>query len=297
MGKKQFLNYGGLYGEDRRSFSADFIHCEAIRKRSELYNFEITEHLHTDLIQLFIIYTGGGLLLSESRKIALTSPCALLIPNNVLHGFVYPSDVSGMVITLSRAFYDRCVEEGEWFFKADELQQIGLDGESDLLQSVKILIGLIEQEIAAEKARKSAVLKLLFQLLLLKILREATDYSHRIIPTDNRVLHYYDNLRRLIRKHMHESMSVQDYARLLGISSVHLNRICQSLVQKSALQVVHEQVLQEAKKYLEGTDKTIREIAYFLDFTDSSHFSKFFKRMTDMTPSAYRKSLSVNDET
>lgn len=290
MSKKQFLNFSGLYGEERKSFSDDFIHCEAIRKRSALYNFEITEHLHTDLIQLFIIYTGGGLLLSDRKKITLTSPCVLLIPNNVLHGFVFQADVSGMVVTLSRAFYDKCIKEEQRYFDAEELQQIKLSG-TNLLKQLKILIGLIEVEIASVMTRRVAALQLLVQLLFLKIIRDSTDQSSQIIPSDNRVLHYYDNLRKHIREHMHESMSVRDYAQLLGISSVHLNRICQSLVQKSALQVIHEQVLQEAKKYLNGTDKTIREIAYFLDFTDGSHFSKFFKKMTHMTPSAYRKSV------
>lgn len=291
MAKRQFLNYSGLYGEERQGFSEDFIHCEAIRKRSALYNFEITEHLHTDLVQLFVIYSGGGLLLSDHRKIALTPPCVLLIPNTVLHGFVYPSDVCGMVITLSSTFYDKCIDDGQWFCNGDELQQICLAEESVQLKGMQTLIDLLAEEIEVDRAHKSTAVKLLFQLLLLKIFGRSSDHSSQIITTDNKVLHYYDNFCRLVQEHLHESKTVQDYAGLLGISPVHLNRICQSLVQKSALKVVHEKVLQEAKKYLKGTNKSIKEIAYFLDFTDSSHFSKFFKRATGMTPRTYRKSL------
>lgn len=44
----------------------------------------------------------------------------------------------------------------------------------------------------------------------------------------------------------------------------------------------------EAKKLLTGTALPIGAIAHKLDY-DVSNFTKFFKRFTGLTPSAYRK--------
>jgi len=46
--------------------------------------------------------------------------------------------------------------------------------------------------------------------------------------------------------------------------------------------------VQEAKKLLTNTALPIGEIARQLDY-DVSNFTKFFKRFTGLTPSAYRK--------
>ena len=69
--------------------------------------------------------------------------------------------------------------------------------------------------------------------------------------------------------------------------------ICQTLVQKSALQLVHEYLLIEAKKYLLGTSNSIAEISYFLDFKDPSHFSKFFRKMSGASPREFRRQSST----
>jgi AraC-like DNA-binding protein len=47
----------------------------------------------------------------------------------------------------------------------------------------------------------------------------------------------------------------------------------------------------EAKRLMHFTDKQNQEIAFDLGFNDPAHFSRFFKKMTQMTPSEYRENL------
>lgn len=61
---------------------------------------------------------------------------------------------------------------------------------------------------------------------------------------------------------------------------MHLNRICQAVVGKPALQLVQEQQVQEAQKYLRYTSYSVSEIAYLLKFEYPNYFARLFKKHT-----------------
>jgi AraC family transcriptional regulator, transcriptional activator of pobA len=88
---------------------------------------------------------------------------------------------------------------------------------------------------------------------------------------------------------LHESKSIEEYAKELNITAVHLNRICQSIVQKSALQIVQDYLINEAKKYLLNTSYSVSEVSYFLNFKDPAYFTRLFKKQTGVSPSDFRK--------
>jgi AraC family transcriptional activator of pobA len=70
---------------------------------------------------------------------------------------------------------------------------------------------------------------------------------------------------------------------------MHLNRVCKIVVDKSPLQILHELVVAEAKKYLLNTSYSISEISYFLNFNDPAYFTRLFKKNVGVSPSDFRK--------
>ena len=79
-----------------------------------------------------------------------------------------------------------------------------------------------------------------------------------------------------------------DYAKMLLVSADHLNRIIKSNSDNTAHGLIDEMLLRETKAYLLHTELSIAEIAYKLEFSDPSHFNKFFKKLTDLTPLQFR---------
>ena len=71
---KALVNYKGLYGDHQHPLLPNFIHYEALETRSKMYDWEINQHLHTDLYQIFIIESGEGVLISEQNEIQLNAP-------------------------------------------------------------------------------------------------------------------------------------------------------------------------------------------------------------------------------
>jgi AraC-like DNA-binding protein len=51
-------------------------------------------------------------------------------------------------------------------------------------------------------------------------------------------------------------------------------------------------MLYQARKELTLTQKSVKEIAFELGYKDQFYFSRFFKRLTGVSPEAYRHSIS-----
>ncbi len=93
--------------------------------------------------------------------------------------------------------------------------------------------------------------------------------------------------------HYKTKRKVSDYAEMLFKSPKTLSNLFSIYKQKSPQQIILERLTLEAKRFIHFTDKQNQEIAFDLGFNDPAHFSRFFKKMTQMTPSEYRENLSI----
>jgi len=95
----------------------------------------------------------------------------------------------------------------------------------------------------------------------------------------------------LVDLHYKTKRKVSDYAAMLFKSPKTLSNLFSIYNQKSPQQVILERLVLEAKRLMQFTDMQNQEIAFELGFNDPAHFSRFFKKMTDNTPSEYRENL------
>ncbi|AGA79162.1 AraC family transcriptional regulator [Echinicola vietnamensis] len=98
----------------------------------------------------------------------------------------------------------------------------------------------------------------------------------------------FTNFKQVLNEHFREVKHVERYAEMMNLSVKKLNKICKTSVNATAREVIRERMLIEAKNLLTHTDSTVSEIAFELNFTDSSNFVKFFKAQTTLTPLEYR---------
>ena len=87
---------------------------------------------------------------------------------------------------------------------------------------------------------------------------------------------------------------VTHYARKLGVSSRSLSEINKNILGKTAKEVILERLMLEAKRYLNYSALSVKEIAYTLGYEDPSYFSKLFKQNTSQSPQDYRKNVQQN---
>lgn len=287
---KNIVRYQGLYGEQQLPMVNDFIHIEPLEDRSKIYSWEIEEHIHTNLVQLFFIEAGCGKLLSEGAFFELTAPCIVTVPANALHGFQFEHQVKGEVITISLSFFDSLLKERPSLKKqSNHLYPFNFGENTAVFQALTQLKEKIQTEIYTEAPEKLFALKIYFELLYLELYREQVKSTSEAFRSNNRNLVYFQQFQESIRQHAQHLLSIKDFASALGITHTHLNRVCHHVAGKPALQVVQDFTLNEAKKYLLNTSYSISEVAYFLNFNDPAYFSRLFKKQVGVCPGEFRK--------
>jgi AraC family transcriptional activator of pobA len=94
-----------------------------------------------------------------------------------------------------------------------------------------------------------------------------------------------------VNEFFRELREVGDYAALLYISAGHLSEVVKMQSGKPAIKHIHERLILEARRQLFHTDRSLKEIAFDLGFTEASYFNRFFKRETGVTPATYRTNI------
>ena len=93
----------------------------------------------------------------------------------------------------------------------------------------------------------------------------------------------------LVNEHSKQERSVNFYADKLCLTPHYLSTIIREASGQTVMQWINQSVVLEAKVLLKHSDLLIFQISDELNFPNPSFFSKFFKRMTGMTPAEYQK--------
>ena len=94
----------------------------------------------------------------------------------------------------------------------------------------------------------------------------------------------------LVREHCHSQRSVAFYADKLCISTRYLSAIVRNTVHEPVKAIIDRAVLLEIKDLLQSTKLSVQEIAFQLHFPDQSYLGRYFKKLTGLSPSAFRNS-------
>ncbi|WP_269236094.1 helix-turn-helix domain-containing protein [Flavobacterium flavigenum] len=87
---------------------------------------------------------------------------------------------------------------------------------------------------------------------------------------------------------------INEIAKLLNIHPTHLSDTIKNFTGKPACYFYENKIIDIAKKMLEETPKSIKEIAENLTY-DPSNFTKFFKAYANKTPKQYRLDFLKNN--
>ena len=115
--------------------------------------------------------------------------------------------------------------------------------------------------------------------------------NHQILERMEVVLTDYFNADNLIGKGL---PTVGYLGEILCVSPKYLSSLVSSLTGRSALQHIHEKLVEKAKEKLSVTQLSVGEIAYALGFEHPQSFSKFFKSKTNSSPLEFRRSFNNN---
>jgi AraC family transcriptional activator of pobA len=282
-----------LYGEKGQLPVPDRIHCESIASRSRLHNWEINPHRHHGLFQVLWLEQGEANFQLDGRRGVLAEGAVLLVPQHCVHGFKFSKDAQGMVATLAYSLIDSL--DSDLAHELTTLAEPVHCDLNDLVSAAAIEAGLraLYFEYQQRDRYHQALIESLVSTTLAWLMREnLAQARHRVGVTVVRAREHLAGFVALVDKSFAKHTTLDHYAVQLGISVAHLNAICREVSGRSALQLIHERLMVEARRELIYTSMTIKEIAELLGFSDPAYFTRFFKRQMGMSPKDFRSQSS-----
>lgn len=107
---------------------------------------------------------------------------------------------------------------------------------------------------------------------------------------DNHNIYVLNQFLDLVNKNCHEHRDLDFYADKICLSKQYLSSIISDVSRQTAKEWIEEATITRIKVLLRHSDMSLNEISSKMSFPEPSHFSRYFKRLTCMTPAEYRKS-------
>ena len=104
-------------------------------------------------------------------------------------------------------------------------------------------------------------------------------------------IHLLSQFKTLLAKHFIQERKVSFYAEKMHLTPKYFSTVIREASGKTAGTWINEMLLLEAKVRLQNQQLNVAQIAYDLDFSDPSHFGKFFKKHAGLSPLEYRNLL------
>ncbi|MBN9029898.1 MAG: AraC family transcriptional regulator [Rhizobiales bacterium 63-7] len=272
-----------LYGEDNGTTIDFWLHCETLYSRSSLHHFDIGRHRHESFLQILYIRDGFGDATFEAGPEPITTPAVILVPPGFAHGFRFSRDVTGTVITVLPAALSGSVQALiRQSFGHAMLLPLADCADLDTIDAAMTRIG--DEQAVSDSCRTVLLEGQIATViaLLARVARPTSPVAHDISALR------LEKLMALISAHIREQPQADFYARQIGLSPTHLNRIVKAGTGLTLQGLIAARQIDIAKQELIFTASSVQFIASSLGFADPAYFNRFFRRATGMTPRAWR---------
>lgn len=277
-----------LYGEHEQWLTPDLVHCESIADRSKLHNWRIRPHRHHGLIQWLYLRRGRARVLLDDEHVGISGGRIVVVPQLCVHGFEFSPNAEGFVVTMAYPLIDRLGRDREatWpALAAAGIYRLRRDAHGAYVDMAFAVLG---REYRGHAPHRSLLMESSLSTILVWLNRQAGDTVAEPHSGAGGQRHFR-RFCQLIEEHYASQCSIERYAGRLGITAAHLNALCRQLAGRSALDLVHERIVLEAKRSLVYTSMTVSVVSYTLGFSDPAYFTRFFKRRVGLAPREFRQ--------
>lgn len=258
-------------------------------------HFNVTyPHRHT-FYEILFLSKGAGKHTIDDIVYEVVPPCIFFLSPGQAHSLKLSHDIEGFIFLFNSEFYSSSetnrfsLLEFPFFFS---LPHKNTPISSIQQHDAEFLHVLFAKASAVFKnsAESSA---LLLKSILQSILFTCVDLYKEINNVQNLSRGHIltKQFYMLLEEHFLTVSSVEEYASMLAITQNHFTQVVKNITGQTPIQIIQEKRILEIKRLLKYSSLSVSEIAHYMNFTDVSYLTKFFKKYCEKTPLEYKRNL------
>lgn len=221
---------------------------------------------------------GQGRITVAGNTRGYTAHTAVFIPAGVMHGFEVGAQVFGTAVFFGR-------DSGLPLPKTPHLIRVR---EVHAQQELNVTLDMIQREQNADTPAHDRAAEAYLGLLGVWLERQVIKAAPEQTKPDaaKRLVARYTAL---LEREFRSGANVGDLAAALGVTPTHLTRCCRQACGRSAIALLQDRRIFEARRLLAETDLPVAQIGAELGFTSAAYFTRAFQHLTGKSPTTFRR--------
>lgn len=259
--------------------------------------FNLHERYKTDFFEFYFFRKASGFMFLDGDKIVLHDNCVLIIPPFKRQEWhVQMEELDYTFLIFQEEFIYNFISDKYFMYRllycyqSDNPPCFGMDAEQ--MGFYLTLLRKMKSELLSPVADSyHMIVAYLYEFLLLLNRYYAKMFN---LPLRLSLNNYAFRYKELLEKNIRQHIRVNDYASMMGISRIALNKAVENEFGVTAVHLLKQRLLQEIKNDLLFSDLSVKEIAYKLQFSAPNHLMRFFKQQTGTTVGEFMEEVKNN---
>lgn len=227
---------------------------------------------------LLWITKGQGRITIAGATRGYTAHNAIFIPKGVMHGFEVGPQVFGYAVFFGKDSTVTLPSQPQHLRVRDSYGQ----------QEINIILDMIQREMDSGTPAHERATRHYLGLLGVWLERQTLRGASEAVRPDaaKRLVERYT---KLMERYFRTGAGVGEMASALGVTSTHLTRCCRETCGHSAIELLQDRRIFEARRLLSETDLGVAKIGESLGFTSPAYFTRAFQNLTGQSPRTFRR--------
>lgn len=252
---------------------------------------DMSQDLHRhDFYFILVVCKGSGIHTIDFVEHRVKTNAIFMMRPGQVHELQLKAGSDGYLLELSKDFQLLSKTGSELLRKATGRNYCQLDKMGN--GTLCTLLQAILEEFRAKEEGFENIIKANLEVFFIQYLRfRQRDQIAENNKADNYQQEKLQEFLDMLEANISAEKRASAYADMISLSPFQLNSITKSLLGKTVADLIEDQILLEAKRYLLATSNQVNQIAFQLGYEDVSYFIRLFKKLTGHTPEAFRKNF------
>jgi AraC family transcriptional activator of pobA len=243
-------------------------------------------HRH-DFFFILVLQKGHGTHEIDFKEYQVLNNSVFFLRPGQVHQLELNADCTGYLMEFNNEFYHPKEKLSSLRLRKASSKNFCLLELTRFDKLIQVLKHIFQEYTEKENGYLDSI-KANLEIFFIEFLRQSQNPNSITPDASPYVQERFEEFLELLEKHIITNKLVSDYTNMMGLSIYQLNEITKISIGKTSSDLINEQIILEAKRYLLATPNQIKDIAHHLGYEDVSYFIRFFKKNTGHSPQAFR---------